>query len=114
MALNIVAISYVSLSEIQTVNPEITLQWTLDNPDEFKQMLYELGGDVYNYPYEVQDVTHRNRFGNIVTCPRYVCNERTDAQWVKSEYASIEAKDKSLNNKLLIESYKSRGLVDLE
>lgn len=114
MALNIVAISYISLSEIQTVKPWVDEQFVENYPEEFKQMLYELGADVYNYPTERQDVTHRNRFNNTITCPRWICNERTDTSWIKSEYASTEAKDKSLNNKLLIESYKSRGLVDLE
>ena len=50
---------------------------------------------------ETRVVTHRNRFGNVITCPRYVGNERVDAQWVNSEYCSVEAKDKSTNNSIL-------------
>lgn len=114
MALNIIAVTYISLSEIQTVRPEIDEQWTLDNADEFRAILYDLGADCYNYPVDIQNVTHRNRFDNLITCNRYVCNERQDREWITSGYASIEAYDKSLNNKFLIESYKSRGLVDVE
>ena len=113
MALNIIAVTYISLSEIQTVKPWVDEKFVEDYPDEFREMLYELGADVFNYPTERQDTTHKNRFNNVVTCARWVCNERLDAKWIKSGHASIEARDKSLNNKLLIESYKSRGLVEV-
>lgn len=112
--LQICAIEYISLSEIQTVDSSITKEWIDSNSDKFKEILFNLGCDIYNYPADEQYVCHRNRFGNTVTDFRWVCNSRVDKEWIQSGYASIEAKDKSLNNKLLIESYKSRGLVDLE
>ena len=62
--LKIAAISYVSLSEIQTVANWVTEEFIEENPEIFKKMLFDLGMDVYNYPWEVQNVTHRNRFGN--------------------------------------------------
>ena len=112
--LKIAAISYVSLSEIQTVANWVTEEFIEENPDIFKKMLFDLGMDVYNYPWEVQNVTHRNRFGNIITCPRYVGNERVDSEWVNSPYSSIEARDKSLNNKILNDLYRFKGLVESE
>ena len=77
-------------------------------------MLYDLGADVYQYPIEVQDVTHRNKFGNIITCKRWVCNERVDLSWISSGYCSVEARDKSLNNKILNDLYRFKGLVESE
>jgi len=111
--LQIAAIVYVSLSEIQTVAPFVTEEFIEENPDVFQKMLYDLGMDVFNYPTERQDVTHRNRFGNLITCPRWVGNERVDQLWVESPYASVEARDKSLNNYLLTDLYKSKGMVEL-
>lgn len=112
--LKIAAISYVSLSEIQTVANWVTEEFIEENPDIFKKMLFDLGMDVYNYPWEVQNVTHRNRFGNIISCPRYVGNERVDIDWVNSPYSSVEARDKSLNNKILNDLYRFKGLVESE
>ena len=113
MAINIYAVTYISLSELQTVNPCIDEDFIERNPDEFKEILYSLGADCYNYPIEQQDVTHRNRFGNITSGKRWVCNERIDSEWCSSGFASIEARDKALGNKLLVESYKLRGLVEV-
>lgn len=112
--LKIAAISYVSLSEIQTVANWVTEEFIEENPDIFKKMLFDLGMDVYNYPWEVQNVTHRNRFGNIITCLRYVGNERVDPEWVNSPYSSVEARDKSLNNSILTDIYRSKGMVEVE
>ena len=114
MALKIAAVCYVSLSKIQTVVNWVTEEFIEENPEVFKEMLYDLGMDVYNYPWETQVVTHRNRFNNIITCPRYVGNERTDAQWINSGYCSVEAKDKSLNNSILTDLYRQKGMVDVE
>jgi len=102
------------MSEIQTEYPWITEEFVDENPEEFKQMLYDAGMDVYNYPYETQDVTHRNRFNNIVTCKRFVGNERIDKSWVNSDYASREAIDKASGNRLLVDCYAARGLVESE
>ena len=112
--LRIAAISYISLSEIQTVANWVTEEFIEENPEVFKKMLFDLGMDVYNYPWEVQNVTHRNRFGNTITCPRYVGNERVDKEWVSSPYSSVEARDKSLNNKILNDLYRFKGLVESE
>ena len=57
-------------------------------------------------------MTHRNRFGNVITCPRYVGNERVDAQWVDSGYASYEAIAKSADNKILTDLFRMRGMVE--
>ena len=112
--LRIAAISYISLSEIQTAANWVTEEFIEENPEVFKKMLFDLGMDVYNYPWEVQNVTHRNRFGNTITCPRYVGNERIDKEWVRSPYSSVEARDKSLNNKILNDLYRFKGLVESE
>jgi len=110
--LKIAAISYVSLSEIQTIANWVTEEFVEENPDIFKKMLFDLGMDVYNYPWEVQNVTHRNRFGNIITCPRYVGNERIDIDWVSSGNASYEAVAKSADNKILTDLFRMRGMVE--
>ena len=112
--LRIAAISYISLSEIQTVANWVTEEFIEENPEVFKKMLFDLGMDVYNYPWEVQNVTHRNRFGNTITCFRYVGNERIDKEWVSSPYSSVEARDKSLNNSILTDIYRSKGMVEVE
>ena len=65
------------------------------------------------YPHEAQDVQHRNRFGNIISCLRFVGNERYDTEWVNSSYASCAAIDKSKNNYLLTDIYASRGEVEV-
>lgn len=109
--LQIAAIVYVSLSEIQTVAPWVTEDFIENNKEVFDKMLFDLGIDM-NYPYETQVVTHRNRFNNLITCPRYVGNERTDPEWINSTYASVEAIDKSKNSRLLTDCYRMRGMVE--
>ena len=101
-----------SLSEIQTVKPEITPEWINDHKEDFDNYLYELGMDI-RYPYETQDVQHRNRFGNIISCLRFVGNERFDYSWCNSSYASSAAIDKSKNNSLLTDCYRLRGEVEV-
>ncbi len=114
MSLNIAAISYISSSEIAKVFPEFTYQWVEDNPVKFESMLWNLGLDT-NYPYERQiDIQHRNRFNEVVICDRWVGNERTCKEWIESGYASQEAIDKSLNNRLLIDLYRSKGMCEVE
>ena len=114
MTLKIAATVFISLSEIQTVAPWCDEEFIENNQEVFKQMLYDLGADVYQYPIEVQDVAHRNKFGNIITCKRWVCNERVDPAWISSGYCSVEARDKSLNNKILNDLYRFKGLVESE
>ena len=108
----IAAILVVSESEIATVMPEFNLQWSKDNPEKFKQMLYSLGFDVNSEIECDEGLTHRNRFGAIITCARWVANERTDSEWVQSRYCSQAAKDKSLNNSMLNDLYRQKGMVE--
>ena len=113
MTIQIAAIVYISLSEIQTIAPWVDLEFIENNEEVFEQMLYDLGLDL-NYPYETQDVTHRNRFGSVITCPRYVGKERLDKEWLKSGYSSVEARDKALGSRILTDSYRLRGMTESE
>lgn len=112
--MNILALKFISLSEIAKVLPEITYEWIESNQEEFMKILHDLGCDVSNpSTIEIQtDLTHRNFFNEIVVCTRYVCNERTDPEWVNSGYASRAAIDKSKNSALLIDLYRLKGEVE--
>ena len=114
MTLKIAATVFISLSEIQTVAPWCDEEFIENNQEVFRQMRQDWGADVYQYPIEVQDVSHRNKFGNIITCKRWVCNERVDPAWISSGYCSVEARDKSLNNSILTDIYRSKGMVEVE
>lgn len=109
--IQIAAIVYISLSEIQTVAPWVDSEFIENNKDIFERMLYDLGVDL-QYPYDTQNVTHRNRFGNVITCERYVGKERLDSEWLDSEYASVEAKDKALGSRILTDAYRLRGMTE--
>jgi hypothetical protein len=98
------AIRYISLSEIQKVLPDFDYK----DEDKLRNILYELGVDL-QYPFDEQDVFHINKFNEKVNCLRWVGNERTDQDWLKSGYASKEATDKSLGNKLLNDLYRLKG-----
>ena len=74
-------------------------------------VLYGVGLNT-ELPYEVQMLTHRNRFGNVITCSRYVGNERLDDEWLKSGYASEEAIARKLDNKLLNDIFRMKGLTE--
>lgn len=112
--LNIVALVYISLSEIQKIRPEVNPQWIKNHKKEFQLILHSLGMNT-DIPYDHQEkVQHRNRFNEVVLCDRFVGNERTDQEWVQSGYASQEAIDKSKNNRLLIDLYRQKGMVDVE
>lgn len=114
MALQILALRYISLSEIQKFLPEVDSSWYTNRTEEFNNILFELGLDL-NTPYEYQEsIQHRNMLGEIVTCARIVGNERTDQEWVISGYASQAAIDKSKNNKILTDLYRLKGEVDLQ
>lgn len=112
MALKICAFKYISLSEIQKVQPKFTSKYIEDNKDEFLQVLHNLGCDTKEYVMVQHDIQHRNIFNEIVTCDRYVCDERIDDEWLNSGYASIEARDKAIGSKILTDSYRLRGLVE--
>lgn len=108
----IVAQLEISESEIIKVMPEYSSSMEADNPTKFKLMLYGLGMDI-SESYERQDaIQHRNRFGEVVTCSRWVGKERLDDKWIKSGYASKAAIDKSSGCRLLEDSYRSRQLTE--
>lgn len=114
VALNIAAFEAISLSELETVMPWINKEWIDENPDTFKQMLYDCGLDVFNFPLDEQLNTHRNRFNNIITTWRWVCMSRTDRDWCESGYASQASKDRATGNRLLVDCYRLRGEVESE
>lgn len=107
----IIALVYLSLSELQTAEPRYTLEWADSSEKELLDVLYGLGMDI-NQSVECQVVEHRNRFGNLITCPRWVGSERTDIEWVESGYASQASIDKSKNNKMLNDLYRMRGMTE--
>ena len=107
--MNIAALCIVSVSELAKVKPEITYDWIEENRDEFLDILYSIGMNTKQPIERQENLHHRNRFNELVVCDRYVGNERIDPDWVKSGYASQEAKDKSLNNKMLTDLYRLRG-----
>lgn len=108
---SIIALVYISLSELQTVDRKFTVEWIDNSEKELLDVLHGLGMDI-NQSVERQVVEHRNRFGNLITCPRWVGCERTDEAWIKSGYASEEAIAKSLNNGLVNDLFRLRGLTE--
>lgn len=110
--MQIAAHVFISLSEIREVFPDVTLESLNDNPDDLKQMLHDLGMSL-DTEIEVQEnIHHRNRFGQIVQCTRWVGDERTDETWLKSGYASQAAKDKAKGGRLLLDMYRLKGEVE--
>lgn len=109
--MNIVALCIVSASELWTVDNKYTEEYLDQNPEELQTILYSLGMNT-GTSIEVQEVTHRNRFNNVVTCKRWVGNERLDKEWLNSGYASQEAKDKATGSKMLADLYRLRGAVE--
>lgn len=110
MKFKIPAIIQISLSEIQKVKPEVTKEWIESNQGEFMQMLHSLGADV-TYKVTEEYNQHRNRFEEVVTTYRWVCEERRDDSWLTSGYASEAAIDRGLDNQLLNDCYRLRGIV---
>lgn len=110
--MNIAALCIVSVSELAKVKPEITYDWIEDNRDEFLDILYSIGMNTKQPVERQENLHHRNRFNELVVCDRYVGNERTDPEWIKSGYASQEAKDKATGSKLLADLYRLRGAVE--
>jgi len=110
--MRIAALCFVSISEIAKVRPTITYDWIDNNPEQFKQMLHELGMETRQNIEKQENIQHRNRFEEIVTCDRYVGNERTDKEWLNSGYATQAAKDKATGSKLLTDLYRLRGAVE--
>ena len=113
--LNIVALRYISFSEINKVDKTITPEWASKNPEAFNTILYNLGMDI-SIPYDWQvNIQHRNYFNEVVTCDRIVGNERLDKEWLEgNKLASTEAKDKARKSKLVIDLYRLKGMVESE
>lgn len=108
---SIIALVYISLSELQTIDPRYTEQWVDSSEQELLGVLQGLGLDV-NQPWERQIVEHRNRFGNLITGSRWVGSERIDKEWIESGYSSQSAIDKSKNNRMLNDLYRMRGMTE--
>lgn len=110
--LEIIALSYISFSELQKVDNTITPEWAENNTEEFNKTLYSLGMDT-SIPYDWQrNIPHRNRFNEVVTCDRIVGNELTTKEWIHSGHASQEAIDKASRSRLLVDLYRQKGLVE--
>lgn len=105
----ILALVYVSSSEIAKVIPDWDEVKAMEDPAMFNLMLFELGIDP-KFPIEHQlNYQHRNRFDEVVICSRWVGHERQDKEWINSGYASKEAVDKAKNSRMLDSSYRSRA-----
>lgn len=104
----IVALCIISESEIAKVLKDYDSSIEDTQSTKFKLMLHSLGMDI-SKPYQRQDgLQHRNRFNEIVVCSRWVGDERTDEQWIKSGYASRSAIDKASGSKLTEDLYRAR------
>ncbi len=108
---SIIALVYISLSELQTIDRKYTLEWVNNSEKELPDILYGLGMDITK-SVEQQVVEHRNRFGNLITCPRWVGCERVDNEWIESKYSSQEARDKASGSKLILDLYRMRGMTE--
>lgn len=112
-ASGIVASVTVSMSEILSTLPYFTLKSTRNSKGEysskFLELLYGLGADVQEPIREDLSSTHRNRFNEVVTCPKWLCEERQDNGWINSGYASRAAVDKASGSLLVEASYRARG-----
>ena len=110
--MQIAAHVFVSLSEITEVFPNLTPESLNDKPDDLKQILFDLGMSLETDIEIQENIMHRNRFGQIVQCTRWVGDERTDEEWLKSGYASQAAKDKAKGGRLLLDMYRLKGEVE--
>ena len=108
--MQITALVIISLSELQTISNKYTEEWSKNTP-ELEQTLFSLGANTKS-PYEKQTDQHRNRFGNLITCSRWVCAERTDKEWIESGYASQAAIDKASGSRLIRDLYRLKGQVE--
>lgn len=102
----------ISESEIAMIYPEYEVSWLEDSIDDLKTILWDMGMDTVNENFELQEVTqHRNRLGKVVTCRRYVGQERSDLEYLRSGYASQAAIDKSRNSRMTDDLYREKGLT---
>jgi hypothetical protein len=112
-ASGIVASVVISLSEIIKVYPEFKVKDIKTAyghyTESFLELLQGLGLDTKETIREEFNTTHRNRFNEVVTCPKWSGEERQDDAWVNSGYASRAAKDKASGSLLVEASYRQRG-----
>jgi len=73
-----------------------------NNKQEIERILFENGIDTEE-PYTVEFSQHRNLRGEIVSCERYIGEERSCKEWLKSGAASWEAEVESCGLDLRIQ-----------
>lgn len=106
------AIEIVSESEIFKLYSDYDASLENKDPEKLKSILFEFGLDIKE-PIERQDgLQHRNRFGEVVICSRWVGQSRVDEEWLKSGMASQEAKDKAAGSRMLDDLYRQKGMTE--
>lgn len=109
---SVVALCIVSESELSLAVPNYNCNFETEKPTSFKLILWGLGMDI-SMPYERQDgLMHRNKLNQVVTCSRWVGNERVDDDWINSGYASREAIDKASGSKMVEDAYRMRQMTE--
>lgn len=87
-----------------------------DDKQAIEKILFENGMDITE-PYTVEFSQHRNLRGQIVSCDRYVGEERCDKNWLKGGAASWEAQveacdlDLRIQLKTMGKSYNNSGHI---
>lgn len=106
----------ISETEIAMLYPEYDSSWLIENIDDLKTILWDMGMDTLNENFTLSEVVqHRNRLGKVVTSARYVGIERSDNDWMKSGYASQAALDKARNSPMTDCLYREKGLtIDMQ
>lgn len=75
-----------SISDLLLID-DFKVAFGKDDKKTIERILFENGMDV-SEPYSLEFSKHRNLRGNIVSCERYVGEERQDRSWLKSGAAS--------------------------
>ncbi len=102
----------VSESEIAMLYPEYNISWLMEEIDDLKTVLWDMGMDTVNENFELSEIVqHRNRLGKVVTCGRYVGIQRSDDDWLNSGYATQDAIDKARNSRMTDDLYRMKGLT---
>jgi hypothetical protein len=78
-----------SVSDLLMIE-DFQIAFGTDDKQAIENILFENGMDVEE-PYTVEFSQHRNLRGQIVSCDRYVGEERQDKCWLKSGAASWES-----------------------
>lgn len=87
-----------------------------DDKQAIEKILFENGMDITE-PYTVEFSQHRNLRDQIVSCDRYVGEERQDKNWLKGGAASWEAQveacdlDLRIQLKSMGKSYNNSGHI---